>query len=219
MPRRWCEEKTHLPLVFATTSWFHSSAARFHVQSGATKGKLPPIGTLCQHLHLGGSRYRRWPEQLPARAPAQQKMPWDGAPPLGKRRPGRPPATWLCCWCRGEVCRGPPAGLHSAALVCAGGLQRARWQLYPNHNGSWWVLLRQLYIFPIIGSMCGSILVDIARWWVVLKVRSIVFPLIPNKSRSYSCLQYLSTVPFGRKSCPSFCSFSRALAILRQRSS
>ena len=98
--------------------WF-----RGEVQSAATKGKLPPIGTLCQRLHLGGSRYRRWPEQLPARALAQQKMPWDGAPPLGKRRPGRPPATWLCCWCRGEVCRGPPVGLHSAALGCAGGLQ------------------------------------------------------------------------------------------------
>ena len=87
------------------------------------KASCRPLELFASNLHLGGSRYRRWPEQLPARASAQQKMPWDGAPPLGKRRPGRPPATWLCCWCRGEVCRGPPAGLHSAALGCAGGLQ------------------------------------------------------------------------------------------------
>ena len=43
-------------------------------------------------------------------------------------------------------------------------------------------------------DQCGSILVDIARWWVVLKNRSIVFPLIPHQVKLRVVLLLLSPI-------------------------
>ena len=86
-------------------------------------------------------------------------------PRHSRRCPGMAPPLWvsgaqadpLQLGCAAGVegkCAGDPLQGSTVPLWCAqGACRESRWQLYPNHNGSWWVLLRQLYIFPIIGSM------------------------------------------------------------------
>ena len=86
-------------------------------------------------------------------------------PRHSRRCPGMAPPLWvsgaqadpLQLGCAAGVegkCAGDPLQGSTVPLWCAqGACRETRWQLYPNHNGSWWVLLRQLYIFPIIGSM------------------------------------------------------------------
>ena len=80
-------------------------------------------------------------------------MPWDGAPLWVSGAQADPLQLGCAAGVEGKCAGDPLQGSTVLLWGAQGACRETRWQLYPNHNGSWWVLLRQLYIFPIIGSM------------------------------------------------------------------